>query len=64
MRIFRKEFSEKLTSNMSIGECIITKINDSQYGEFIVHRKVAEGSFPYLGLFRLLEDALRFVQTN
>lgn len=62
MRIFKKEFSELLTKGMSMGECIITKIN-SQYGEFIIHRKVAEGSFPYLGLFRLLEDAVKFVQT-
>lgn len=63
MRIFKKEFKEELTNNMSIGECIITKINDSQYGNFIVHQKVNNESFPYLGLFPLLEDAVKFVKS-
>lgn len=64
MRIFKKEFKEQLTEGMSIGECIITKINNSQYGQFVVHRKVKEKSFPYLGLFHLLEDAVKFVQVT
>lgn len=63
MRIFKKEFKDELTEGMSIGECIITKVDDSRYGQFIVHKKVKEGAFPYLGLFRLLEDAVNFVQT-
>lgn len=64
MRIFKRKFKEELTEGMSIGECIITKVDDSQYGQFIVHRKVKEKTFPYLGLFPLLEDAVKFVQVT
>lgn len=63
MRIFKKEFDECLVDGMSIGECIITKINNSEYGRFIVHQKTGKGSFPYMGLFPLLEDAIKYVQT-
>ena len=62
MRIFKKEFSEKLTEGMLVGECIITKINNTEYGNFMVCRKTNEGSFPYLGIFGLLEHAVNFVQ--
>ena len=62
MRIFKKEFNEELTDGMSIGECIITKVNDTQYGTFIVHQKADEGAFPYLGVFGILQDAVKFVK--
>lgn len=62
MRIFKRKFKEDLTEGMSIGECIITKVDNLEYGQFIVHRKVKEGSFPFLGLFSLLENAVKFVQ--
>lgn len=39
MRIFKKEFNEELTDGMLINECIITKVDDTQYGNFIVHKK-------------------------
>lgn len=39
MRIFKEEFNEKLAKETSIGECVITKVNDAQYGNFVVHYK-------------------------
>ena len=50
MRIFKRKFSEDLIQGMELGECIITKINDSQYGTFVIYRKTGEGSFPYMRL--------------
>lgn len=59
MRIFRKEFSRELTDGMWIGECIITKVNDTEYGNFIIHKKrTDDGSFPHVAVFGLLTDAI------
>lgn len=62
MRIFKREFKKELTEGMYNGECIITKVNDTMYGNFIVHRKTAEGCFPYLGCFSFLQEAITYVQ--
>lgn len=61
MRIFKKKFNEELTEGMSIGECIITKVDDTPYGNFVVHRKMANECFPYLGCFGLLQEAIEYV---
>lgn len=62
MRIFKKELKKELTNGMSIGECIITKCN-TEYGEFIIHQKDKEGSFPFIGVFKLLEYAVNCVES-
>lgn len=61
MRIFKRKFGKELTEGMSVGECIITRIDDAEYGNFIVHKKVSDGAFPYLGCFGLLQDAVTYV---
>lgn len=61
MRIFKKNFDDRLTVGMSVGECIITKTTNAGLGNFQVNQKVEEGFFPYLGTFGLLEHAIKFV---
>jgi len=61
MRIFKKEFSEELTNGMGVGECIITRIDNTQYGTFVVHQKDVNGNFPYIGIFGLLDKAIKCV---
>ena len=63
MRIFKRQFSEELTKGMSVGECIITKIDDTPYGEFAVYRKESNEAFPYLGCFCLLQEAIKYVKS-
>ena len=63
MRIFKRKFSEELTRGMSVGECIITKIDDTSYGEFAVYRKESNEAFPYLGCFPLLQEAIKYVKS-
>ena len=58
MRIFKKEFSEDLTNGMLVNECIITKVNNTQYGNFIVYQKNSSGNFIPLGCFPLLQYAI------
>lgn len=63
MRIFKKEFSKELTKGMSIGECIITKVTDTQYGNFMVHRQTSKDNFTFLGCFPSLQYAIEHVIT-
>lgn len=64
MRIFKRKFSEELTRGMSVGECIITRVSDTQYGSFVVYKKVSDGAFPYLGCFPLLQEAIAYATTS
>lgn len=63
MRIFKRQFNEELTRGMSVGECIITKVDDTPYGEFTVYRKESNEAFPYLGCFPLLQEAIKYVKS-
>lgn len=61
MRIFKKEFSSELTVGMLNGECIITKAFNNLDNNFKVHVQVNDNNFDYLGAFKKLEDAVKFV---
>lgn len=63
MRIFKRGFSEELTKGMSIGECIITKVNDSEYGNFLVLRKISPGEYCNVGYFPLLQSAIEYASS-
>lgn len=62
MRVFKREFSEELTEGMKDYECIITKLNRGEFGEFIVYQKDLNGNFPYVGVFPNLSSAITLVQ--
>jgi hypothetical protein len=62
MKVFKRKFTEELAKGMVNGECIITKVDGTEYGNFIVHKKTNDRSYPYMGIFPGLGEAISFAQ--